>query len=103
HEEAGTDVSFEDRISAGDICVSESFLEEAGEGEFCFVENVPTAGYVDKIEGIWLYRWNRNYPGDFFFDIDVSKTCWRLDETRDFPGYSHEKISLEVYSHGEQI
>ena len=51
------------------------------------------------IEKIILFKWNRNYPGDFFFDIDVTSNHWILQESKDFPGSSHEKITMEVYRH----
>ena len=47
-------------------------------------------------EKIVLYHWNRSYPGDFFFDIDVTK-AWHCVFTRSFAGSSHDKITEEVY------
>jgi hypothetical protein len=44
-----------------------------------------------------VYRWNRRYPGDVFFDLDVSAAPWRCVETEEFVGSSHEKITKEVY------
>lgn len=77
------------------ILVSEHFLEETGQGEYCFVENQRTASYEDGIEEVILYRWNRRYPGDFFFDLDLGG--WEMVSSADFEGYSHEKITKETY------
>ena len=55
------------RTYSGDISVSERFLEEAGEEEYCFVENVPIQEYKDEIQTVVLYRWNRKYPADIRF------------------------------------
>lgn len=78
------------------VKVDDDFLNKAAPGEYCFVENVPSAPYEERIEQIILFKWNRRYPGDFFFDIDLS--AWRLASTDEFPGSSHEKITMEVYS-----
>ncbi len=49
----------------------------------------------DKIEEIIVYKWNRVYPADTYFNIDLSG--WNLTETVDFAGSSHEKITRERY------
>ncbi len=83
-------------MDAWQINVDENFLNEATDGEFCFVESVPVSPFEKWIEKIVLFRWNRKYPGDFSFDIDLTKG-WSLVTTEDFPGSSHEKITMEVY------
>lgn len=77
--------------------VDEAFLELAGTGEFCFVENLPLLPYEDKIEQLILYRWNRRYPADRRFDIPLEEHGWTLAETAEFAGSSHEKITEERY------
>ena len=47
-----------------------------------------------ETETIILYRWNRKYPADHYFSIDL--TQWKLMETTEFPGNSHEKITKEI-------
>lgn len=79
-----------------ELLVDEEFLEKAGPGEYCFLENVPAAPYEDRIERIILFRWNRKYPSDTWFDIDL-EGGWKLSETREFSGSSHERITEEVY------
>lgn len=76
------------------VHVSESFLTEAG-GAYCFVENVDIAPYMDRIEKIIIYRWNRVYPRDQVFPVDLSQ--WKRTSSTDFAGSSHEKITEEVY------
>ena len=76
--------------------VDRNFLENAEEEDFCFVEGENLAGYEGKITEIVLYKWNRDYPADVFFEVDLSK--WRLEERKDFSGYSHEKITKEIYN-----
>ena len=77
------------------IQVSENFLEEAGKDDFCFVENQSLRDIADRIDGLILCRWNREYPADFYLDLDYSS--WTLEHSEEFPGSSHEKITVEVY------
>lgn len=79
-------------------CVSESFLDEAGEYDYCFVENRNIIPYIHKIEGIVLYRWNRDYPSDFKFELQLEDSNLKLAESRDFQGFSHNRITKEVYT-----
>ena len=58
----------------------------------CSLEHVP--GY-SKSESVVLYKWNRVYPADQYFAMDLSG--WKLVETVEFPGSSHEKITEERY------
>lgn len=77
------------------IYVSNAFLYEAKEDDFCFIENTPTVNFKDKISKIIVYKWNRDYPADLFFDIEYKK--YTLSSTIDFAGTSHSKITKEVY------
>lgn len=79
------------------INVDDDFLNEAAPGEYCFVEDKAVAPYEKWVEQIILFKWNRRYPGDFYFDIDVKNPVWHLQKTEDFSGSSHEKITMEVY------
>lgn len=83
---------------AGDqIAVAEDFLTQAGSGEFCFAEGTALLPVEKEIEELVLFRWNRVYPADCFFDIPLGEHGWKLTETREFPGSSHERITEEVY------
>lgn len=81
------------------LIVHENFLNKANTGDYCFVENVSIANYLDKVEQIVLFKWNISYPGDFYFDINLASDKWKLIETEDFKGSSHEKITKEIYNH----
>lgn len=82
----------------GKIYVSGSFLEEAGSGDYVFVEDHSLAPFAEKLEKLVVFRWNRIYPGDRYFDLDLADGQWHKTETRDFPGKSHERITMEVYT-----
>lgn len=75
------------------IRVDEAFLDKSQ--SVCFVENQDITPYLSKIDTFILFRWNRDYPADFFFTVDLSQ--WNLISTEDFEGTSHEKITMEVY------
>lgn len=78
------------------IQVSETFLEEAGPGELCFVEDRDIAPWTGRAEGLILYLWNRSYPADVY--CTASLEDWRLERREEFAGSSHEKITKEVYT-----
>lgn len=80
---------------APQVCVDEAFLEKAGAGEYCFLENGSAAAAMQKIEKILVCRWNRVYPTDQKFDLPLQE--WHMESSWDFAGSSHEKITLEVY------
>lgn len=68
---------------------------ECDENDCVFVEKTSPAIFADKISKIILYKWNRDYPNDMKFDIDMS--AWKLISETSFPGKSHEQITKEVY------
>ncbi len=77
------------------VNVSDTFLNDANENDICFIENVDLTEFEDKINKLTIYKWNRVYPSDFYFNLDLSK--YKLTETTDFKGNSHDKITKEVY------
>lgn len=79
------------------IWVSERCPSDVLGDEVCFIEDVPLSSMADQIETLTVYRWNRDYPGDFYLDIDPAQTGFHLQTQTDFPGYSHDKITKEVY------
>lgn len=82
-------------MRASHIKVSENFLEEAGSSDFCFIEREGLLPYLLNIEKIVVYKWNRRYPTDIYLDIHLDE--WKKIETKDFAGYSHERITKEIY------
>lgn len=77
------------------VNVDENYLSEASNGEYCFVENKELKPFEKWIEKLIVFRWNRDYPTDKKLDIDLS--LWSLQETSEFVGNSHKKITMEVY------
>ena len=62
---------------SGQIQADEAFLEKAGPGEYCFVEDKDVV------------------PADMYFKMDLGS--WKLAETQEYAGSSHEKITEERY------
>ncbi|MBQ2736740.1 MAG: ribonuclease Z [Clostridia bacterium] len=77
------------------IKVSDNPLEAAKGDGVCFIEDKHLSEYKSEIDILVIYRWNRHYPCDFYFDLDINE--YKLVESRDFEGSSHEKITKEVY------
>lgn len=80
------------------INVDDNFLSEAGADEYCFVEDFDATPYLWRVEKIILYWWNRPYPSNQTFSIDLSAGGWKLVHTEEFAGSSHERITEEIYT-----
>ena len=68
--------------------ISENPKEEAKKGEYVFQELETLDTDDEQIEQFIIYRWNRVYPADVSVEIGAE---WKLTETEEFPGFSHEK------------
>ena len=79
------------------LAAEEDFLDRAGPGELCFVEDRPLLPWLERMEGLVLYRWNRRYPADVYLDIRPEPPGWRLVSREEFSGSSHPRITKEVY------
>lgn len=82
---------------APNLHVAEDFMDQAGPGEYAFAEFPPLSPYAREVERILALRWNRAYPADAKLDIPLKPGLWRLIKREDFPGSSHEKLTLETY------
>lgn len=77
--------------------IVEDFSQLLDSDRVCFIENVDVKPYIGKIDTVTLYHWNRVYPRDFVFDINLEKEGFSLVSSCEFEGYSHENIRKEVY------
>ncbi len=64
--------------------------------DYYFVEDNGFINYLSQINEIVLYYWNRRYPADTYFDKNILLE-FKLKESKEFKGFSHEKITKEVY------
>ena len=88
--------SFSEKLFEEKAIVNVDFLECAGEGDFCFIENVSASEYIEKINKVYLFKWNRKYPSDFTFDLELENN-FHLVSVEEFQGNSHELVTLEVW------
>lgn len=80
-----------------EIWVGEDFLGRVGKDEFCFVEGQDISGVQGQIHAVILYQWNRRYPADVYFGLDLAGEGWELEKREEFQGSSHERITKKVY------
>lgn len=80
-----------------DIRITEDFPDEAGEEDACFIERNGIYGFEERAGKVILYKWNRKYPADRYFPLDLSDGSWELQRTEEFKGSSHERVTKEVY------
>lgn len=66
------------------------------EGNF-FLEDRPPETVIPLARKVVIYRWNRHYPGDVYWNIDLEEQGFSLAEKTEFPGSSHKIITKEVY------
>ena len=79
------------------VAVEPDFLNACPNDGTAFVENRNVDDYFDKIDVIITYLWNRDYPSDKKFDIDLESGEWIEEERTDFVGYSHDQITKIKY------
>ena len=63
-----------------------------------FLENRDPAPLAALASRVVIYRWNRHYPADVQWNINLSEIDFSLTESCEFPGKSHETITKEVYT-----
>ena len=82
--------------NADGIIVDSDFLNNANQGDFCFVEDKEIT--AENVESFYIFNWNRKYPGDLFFNVDLKAEGFKKIKKEEFQGNSHDKITLEIYS-----
>ena len=78
------------------IQVANNFLIQADDNDYCFIENGQYLIDESRLDEIVLYHWNRVYPADYYFDIDLHG--WTLADQKEFKGFSHDKITREIWT-----
>lgn len=80
--------------SMSNIKICEKPEKQAKKEEYLFLELEAIDTSDEQIEQLIIYRWNRVYPADVSVCIGDE---WKLAQSLDFAGFSHEKISKEIY------
>jgi hypothetical protein len=72
------------------LIISNDYFSKAKREDYCFIENhIPDQS---SAEMLIVYRWDKVYPADYRLKLDQ----WRLVNTLEFAGYSHDKITKEI-------
>ena len=79
------------------VMVDDDYLSKAGADDWCFAEREDLASVAQDVRQLAIYCWNRHYPSDRKFPGELFADRWQLTSRREFPGKSHESITLEVY------
>lgn len=66
---------------------------DAGDGAL-FLEDLPLQPALELADKLIVYRFDRVYPANVRLQIPKN---FSLTENREFAGYSHEKITREIY------
>ena len=79
------------------VIAHEQFQQQAGTGEYCFLEISPLLNTYENLESVILYHWNRSYPATVKLDRKILSPL-QLTYREDFSGNSHETITVERYT-----
>lgn len=78
------------------VVIDNDYQSKAGENDYCFVEDLPYT--IIGVDEIILCHWNRKYPSDKYFQVDLKGNGFKKISTEDIVGSSHKKITIEVWS-----
>ena len=81
----------------GSVQIDPEFMEKTQDGEYCFSEITPLPCEIPNLESVILYHWNRDYPSTMKFPQELLCNM-HLVHAEDFPGNSHDKITMEQYT-----
>ena len=79
------------------IKVHDDFWKMAENHAYCMVEEKVPDELWAKVEEVILYKWHRKYPYDLAFSCQKLEGQFDLAHTSELKGYSHKKITKEVY------
>ena len=80
----------------GEITLSEAPQKDAAADDYVLIENLPVS--LEGVNEAILFLWNQLYPSDVRFDKATLKAAgFSLAEGTEMAGYSHEKITVEIY------
>ena len=90
-------VSPEDGTLPSNVNVDDNFLKKVAPTDHVFVEGDTLADWIDQIDTLVIYKWNRKYPNDLCFDFAVMGDAFKRHSVTKFEGSSHDKITREVW------
>lgn len=72
-------------------------LLECPDGAYAFVEGRTLGEFLNDIDELIVYNWNRLYPSDLKLDINIVDSGFKMNSKYEFVGNSHDKITKGVY------
>lgn len=81
----------------GILVADDDFLFNVGAEDACFAEIQNPSAHIKKFDKLIIYRWNKHYPADMYFDISLVNEKWKLSARSEFVGSSHACIIEEIY------
>ena len=82
------------------IMIDDNFYSVAEKEDYCFIENIDANNFIDKVDKIIIYNWNKHYPADRYFNINLNN--WEIISEENFEGYSHENITEKIFVRREK-
>lgn len=82
------------------IIIKDNVTENINSKDYFFIEDANildgmSKEDIDKIDEIIMCLWNRDYPSDRKFNLDIS--MYRLEKETDIVGNSHDRITIKEY------
>jgi len=82
---------------AGSVCIRENLPKDLPDALCYFLEGQDPTPVADRVSELVIYRWNRVYPSDYQFPLELFDTRMHVVAQGEFPGNSHARITWEVY------
>lgn len=76
---------------------NDAFPFGAGDDDYCFAECAVPNEIAKNAQGFVLYKWNKLYPCDLTFDLDLGANGFICEKVTEFSGYSHDVITKEIW------
>ncbi len=74
------------------IIITNNVLD-ANPEDYFFIEDLDIV--EENIDELYIFNWNRDYPADKYFEIDLSN--YKKVSKEEIVGNSHKKITLTVF------
>ena len=83
------------------LSISVGDFESIEADDVLFIENTPPERFAQKADKIIIYRWDKVYPSDLKADTTTLLRNFTNAENTEFKGFSHDKITEEIWYRNE--
>ena len=77
------------------VIIDDNLMDKIEKDQYCFIEDISVEDYIDEIEGVIIYNWNKRYPKDMLLELNMDNFV--LTGSVDIQGYSHDEITKDTY------